>query len=271
MADVLIVQDEGGVVTLTLNRPSSYNAIDLELRERLVEALGQAGERGAACVVLRGAGRGFCAGIDLKSSGGVTGHRLMDYMQTSTQSIVRAVLGSSVPVVTAVHGVCAGVALVLALGADHCIASEDARFSAPFVHRGLVPDGASLYLLPRLVGLGRARRMLLFGEDVGATEALTSGMIGEVVDPGGLDEAVARRADALVRLPSATLRYTKSMLLRSFELDLESALFEERAGQALMSTTPDYAEGVAAFLEKRPPRFGEATDQTAGPRPTTSS
>jgi 2-(1,2-epoxy-1,2-dihydrophenyl)acetyl-CoA isomerase len=181
----------------------------------------------------------------------------MEYMRTSTQAIVRAVLGAPVPVVTAVHGVCAGVALVLALGADHCVAASDARFSAPFVHRGLLPDGASIYLLPRLVGLARARRMLLFGEDVGATEALSSGMIGEVVEAPDLTEAAARRAGLLAALPAATLRYTRSMLLRSFELDIETALFEERAGQALMSTTPDYAEGVAAFLEKRPARFGQ--------------
>ena len=258
MADLLLQQVAGDVVTFTLNRPESYNAINPELRDRLVEALSDAGTQGAACVVLRGSGRGFCAGIDLKSgSGGVTGHRLMEYMRTSTQAIVRAVLGSPVPVVAAVHGVCAGVALVLALGADHCVAADDARFSAPFVHRGLVPDGASIYLLPRLVGLARARRMLLFGEDVAAPEALAMGMIGETVAPEGLDEAAARRAGALAALPSATLRYTRSMLLRSFELDIESALFEERAGQALMSTTADYAEGVAAFVEKRPARFGE--------------
>jgi len=177
-------------------------------------------------------------------------------MRVSTQAIVRAVLGCPVPVVTAVHGVCAGVGLVFALGADHCIAADDARFSAPFVARALVPDGASIYLLPRLVGTARAKRMLLFGEDVGAPEALTTGMIGEVVAPDALDAAAETRANRLASLPAATVRYTKSMLLRSFELDLESALFEERAGQALMSTTPDYAEGIAAFLEHRPPKFG---------------
>jgi 2-(1,2-epoxy-1,2-dihydrophenyl)acetyl-CoA isomerase len=180
----------------------------------------------------------------------------MDYMRRSTQTIVRAVLGSSVPVITAVHGVCAGVALIIALGADHCIATDDARFSAPFVDRALIPDGASIYLLPRLIGMGRARRILLFGEQVPATEALATGMIGEVVSAEHLDDAVSRRSARLAALPQATLAYTKSMLLRSFDLDLESALFEERAGQALISTTSDYAEGVAAFLERRAPRFG---------------
>lgn len=257
MSDVLLESAADGVVTLTLNRPDSYNAIDPELRDALIDAFRRAEATGARCLVVRGAGRGFCAGIDLKSgSGGVTGHELMDYMRTSTQAIVRTVLTCPIPIVTAVHGVCAGVSLVLALGADHCIATDGARFSAPFVQRALIPDGASVYLLPRIVGTARAKRMLLLGEDVPAPEALAIGMIGEVVAADALDATIAGRATQLAALPSATLRYTKAMLLRSFELDLESALFEERAGQALMSTTPDYAEGANAFQERRPPRFG---------------
>ncbi len=258
MTEVLLEETAAGVVTLTLNRPDAYNAIDPELRSALLDALTRAEHDRVRCIVLRGSGRGFCAGIDLKAgSGGVTGHELMGYMQTSTQAIVRAVLNCPIPVVTAVHGVCAGVALVLAFGADHCVAADDARFSAPFIKRALVPDGASIYLLPRLVGSARAKRMLLFGEDVDAGDALTAGMIGEVVAADALDGAAARRAAELAALPTSAIRYTKAMLLRSFELDLESALFEERAGQALMSTTADYAEGVAAFLERRPPRFGD--------------
>jgi 2-(1,2-epoxy-1,2-dihydrophenyl)acetyl-CoA isomerase len=255
MSDVLLHESVDGVVTFTLNRPEAYNAIDATLRDALLDAIRQAEAAGERCIVLRGAGRGFCAGIDLKSGGGgVSGHDVMNYMRTSTQAIVRAVLASPVPIVTAVHGVCAGVALVLALGADHCVAASDARLSAPFVARSLVPDGASIYLLPRLVGIARARRML-FGEDVTAPDALAAGMIGEVVDATELDAAAAARAARLAALPAATIQFTKSMLLRSFELDLESALFEERAGQALMSTTEDFEEGRQAFLERRPPRF----------------
>jgi 2-(1,2-epoxy-1,2-dihydrophenyl)acetyl-CoA isomerase len=258
VTEAVLERVDGRVVTLTLNRPEAYNAINQELRQGLVDGLARAADGGAGCIVIRGAGRGFCAGIDLKAgSGGVVGADLMDYMRGSTQSIVRAVLTCPVPVITAVHGVCAGVALVLALGADHCIAADTARFSAPFVHRALVPDGASTYLLPRLVGIARAKRMLLFGEDVSAVDAEAMGLIGEVTSADGFDAAIERRATALAALPTATLKYTKSMLLRSFELDLESALFEERAGQALMSTSADYAEGITAFLERRPPQFGQ--------------
>ncbi len=260
MTDDLDVRALDGVRTLTLNRPESYNAINPALRDALVATFAAAADDGTRVIVLRGAGRGFCAGIDLKEgTGSLQGMAVMDLMRRSTQAIVRAVLDSPVPVVTAVHGVCAGVALVLALGADHCVAVDDARFSAPFVKRALVPDGATTFLLPRLVGAARAKRMLLFGEDVAAPDALAAGMIGEVVPSDRLDETAAARAAELAALPAATLRYTRSMLLRSFESDLDATLFEERAGQALVSTTPDYAEGAAAFRERRPPRFNQGT------------
>jgi 2-(1,2-epoxy-1,2-dihydrophenyl)acetyl-CoA isomerase len=257
MSSVLLEEPgSDGVRTLTLHRPEAYNAINPALRDALLAALARAAGDGTRVVVLRGAGRGFCAGIDLKEgTGGRQGMAVMDLMRTSTQAVVRAVLDSPVPIVTAVHGVCAGVALVLALGADHCIAAEDARFSAPFVKRALIPDGATAFLLPRLVGSARARRMLLFGEDVAAPEAVATGMIGEAVPGERLQEVAAARAAELAALPAAALRYTRSMLRRSFESDLDTTLFEERAGQALVSTTADAAEGAAAFLERRPPRF----------------
>jgi 2-(1,2-epoxy-1,2-dihydrophenyl)acetyl-CoA isomerase len=254
---VLLAETRERVLTLTLNRPESYNAINIELRDAIVAALRDAEASDIGCIVLRGAGRGFCAGIDLREgAGGRKGPELMDYMRSSTQAIVRAVVTCPVPIVAAVHGVCAGVALVLALGSDLCVGADTARFSMPFVQRALVPDGAMTYLLPRLVGAGRAKRMLLFGEDVAASDAYAFGMIGEIATPEDLDRVVSARAGRLAELPSAALRYTKAMLLRSFELDLESTLFEERAGQALMATTDDYVEGREAFLERRPPHFG---------------
>jgi 2-(1,2-epoxy-1,2-dihydrophenyl)acetyl-CoA isomerase len=247
-----------GVVTLTLNRPEAYNAINPALRDALLAALARAADDGTRAIVLQGTGRGFCAGIDLKEgAGGRQGMAVMDYMRTSTQALVRAVLESPVPIVTAVHGVCAGVALVLALGADHCVAAEDARLSAPFVKRGLIPDGATTFLLPRLIGAARARRLLLFGEDVTATDAVAAGMIAEAVAGQRLAEVAKARAAELAALPAGALRYTRSMLARSFELDLATTLFEERAGQGLISTGVDFAEGAAAFRERRPPKFNQ--------------
>jgi 2-(1,2-epoxy-1,2-dihydrophenyl)acetyl-CoA isomerase len=256
VGEVLVAERDGGILTLTLNRPEAYNSFDPAMRDAVIDALDGAPGDGVRCVVIQGAGRGFSAGIDLKGDRVGPGYPTMANMRVSTQALVRSVLTCPVPIVTAVHGSCAGVSLVFALGADLCVAADDARFIASFVHRGLIPDGATSYLLPRLVGAAVARRILLLGEPVPARDAVAIGMISEVVPAAELAAAARARAEQFAALPAATIAYTKHQLLRSFEVDLESTLFEERAGQALMTTTDDFAEGVAAFLEKRPARFG---------------
>jgi 2-(1,2-epoxy-1,2-dihydrophenyl)acetyl-CoA isomerase len=244
------------VLHATLDRPEAYNAIDAELRDGLIAMFDGAERDGVRCIVLAGNGRGFSAGMDLKGSNAdIRGMDLMALMRGSTQRLVRAALDCPVPIVTAVHGACAGVSLTLAFASDYCVASDDARFIAAFVQRGLVPDGAAAYLLPRLVGLGRAKRFLLLGETMSAAEAESAGIVAEVVSPddlAGASEAVAARFAAL---PTRTLGFTKQMLARSFELDLDSALLEERAGQALVGMTEDSIEGIAAFREKRDPLY----------------
>ncbi|MCU1455135.1 MAG: enoyl-CoA hydratase [Acidimicrobiales bacterium] len=252
----LLTERRGAVLHLTLDRPDAYNAIDPELRDGLISALDAAEGDGARCIVIRGNGRGFSAGADMKSSNAdLRGIDIMILMRGSTQRLVRAVLGCPVPIVTAVHGACAGVSLTLALASDYCIATEDARFIAAFVQRGLVPDGAATYLLPRLVGMGRAKRFLLLGETMTAAEAEAAGIVAEVVAPDQLATAADAAAARFAALPTRTLGYTKQMLARSFELDLDSTLLEERAGQALVGTTDDSREGIAAFREKRPPVY----------------
>jgi 2-(1,2-epoxy-1,2-dihydrophenyl)acetyl-CoA isomerase len=158
-------------------------------------------------------------------------------------------------VVASVHGACAGIGLILALAADHCVAAEDARFVASFTKRSIVPDGALTYLLPRLIGLGPARRLLMFGDQLTGVEAAAIGLIGETAAPAELSATARKRAEELAALPTQALTLTKTMLLRSFDLDLSSALWEEGTAQGLVSTTADFTEGVAAFREKRPPTF----------------
>ena len=138
--------------------------------------------------------------------------------------------------VTGVHGACAGIGLTLALGADVCIAADDARFTAPFVARGLVPDGAIARLLPRIIGHARAREFLLLGRTIEAAEAVRLGMIVRAVPESELVDATLATARELAALPTDAITYTKQLLNRSFELDLESFLFEERTIQALLST-----------------------------------
>jgi 2-(1,2-epoxy-1,2-dihydrophenyl)acetyl-CoA isomerase len=252
---VLKVERTGTVTNLILNRPDSYNAIDAQLRDQLLSALDAAESDGTTCVVVRGAGRGFCAGMDLRAGGGDRGVDLTNTMRQSSSRLADRFLRASVPVVSAVHGACAGLGLTLALSADHCVAADDARFVAAFVSRSLVPDGAVSLLLPRLVGTARARRMLLFGDEVGAAQALEWGMIGEVVAASDLVGRAQERADALSALPSHVVRYTRSLLSRSFDIGWETVLFEEQLAQGVVSTSDDYAEGARAFFERRPPRF----------------
>jgi 2-(1,2-epoxy-1,2-dihydrophenyl)acetyl-CoA isomerase len=228
---------EHGVLELVLDRPERYNAIDSDVRDALIDAFDSAPERTARVIVMRGEGKGFCAGADLKEAGArVAGVDLERRMATSSYRLARSVLLCRVPIVAAVHGACAGIGLTLALGADVCVAADDARFSAPFVPRGLVPDGAIARLLPRIIGYARSREFLLLGQVIEAKEALTLGMIARVVPATELADAARASARELASLPADAVAYTKQLLNRSFELDLESFLFEERAIQALLST-----------------------------------
>jgi 2-(1,2-epoxy-1,2-dihydrophenyl)acetyl-CoA isomerase len=251
----LLVERSGDIAHFVLNRPDAYNAIDAALRDRLLEALDAAESDGTACIVLRGEGRGFCAGMDLRAGGSNHGVDLAQAMARSSSRLTERLLRTSVPVVSAVHGACAGLGLTLALAADHCVAAEDARFLAAFIGRSLVPDGAISLLLPRLVGNARARRILLFGEEVGAPDAYEWGMIGELTGGADLVECAQARAEALAGLPAHVVRYTRSLLARSFDIGLDTVLFEEQLAQGVVSTSDDYAEGATAFFEKRPPRF----------------
>jgi 2-(1,2-epoxy-1,2-dihydrophenyl)acetyl-CoA isomerase len=251
----LLVERSGGIAHFVLNRPDAYNAIDAALRDQLLAALDAAESDGTTCIVLRGEGRGFCAGMDLRAGGANRGVDLAHAMARSSSRLSERILRTSVPIVSAVHGACAGLGLTLALAADHCVAAEDARFVAAFVSRSLVPDGAISLLLPRLVGAARARRMLLFGDPVAAADAYEWGMIGEVTGAADLVERAQARAEALGALPPHVVRYTRSLLARSLDSGLETVLFEEQLAQGVVSTSDDYAEGVAAFFEKRPPRF----------------
>jgi 2-(1,2-epoxy-1,2-dihydrophenyl)acetyl-CoA isomerase len=205
---------------------------------------------------VRGNGRGFCAGADLKADAATyTGVDVEQHMARSTYRLTRALVHCGVPVVAAVHGACAGIDLTLALGADVCVAARSARFVGAFLQRSLIPDGGAARLLPRIIGYARAREFLLLGQTIDAEEALALRMVSRVVP----DDELVATADAYARdfaaMPTVALGYTKHLLNRSFELDLDSFLFEERMIQGLVSTTADKAEGLAAFRESREPRY----------------
>jgi 2-(1,2-epoxy-1,2-dihydrophenyl)acetyl-CoA isomerase len=245
-----------GVLHLILDRPERYNAIDPELRDQLVDAFDGAADAGTRAIVLRGNGRGFCAGADLKADAAeYYGVEVEQHMSHSTYRLARSVINCRVPVVAAVHGACAGIGLTLALGADLCVAAENARFVGAFIQRSLVPDGAAARLLPRIIGYSRAREFLLLGQTIEAAEALQLRMVAKVVPDDDLVTAAEASARDFAAMPTIAVGYTKQLLNRSFELDLESFLFEERMIQGMLSTTADKAEGLAAFREGRQPRY----------------
>jgi 2-(1,2-epoxy-1,2-dihydrophenyl)acetyl-CoA isomerase len=176
-------------------------------------------------------------------------------MRASTQRLVVSILDCPVPVVAAVHGAVAGIGLTLALAADVCVAADDARFVPAFVQRALVPDGAIVNLLPRLIGIARTKDFLMRGRPLTGAQAAAIGMIAEAVPPGALEGTALAVASDLAALPTATLALTKQLLATAFEQDVASTLLGERMAQGLATGTEDAAEGKASFFERRPPQF----------------
>jgi 2-(1,2-epoxy-1,2-dihydrophenyl)acetyl-CoA isomerase len=254
--DDLLVDRRADVLHLTLNRPKAYNAINPSLRDRLVEVFDTAEGDGVRAILVAGAGRGFCAGADLKDSA-VSGPGLdtTRVMRVSTQRLVRSFLECPVPVVAAVHGATAGIGLLLALGADVCVAASDATFIPAFVQRGIVPDGGITFWLPRIIGMARTKQFLMRGRPLGAAAAAAIGLIAEAVAPEELERTATEIAEELAALPTATLGLLKQLLAQSFDVDLTATLFAERAAQGLASTTDDAREGTKSFIERRPPQF----------------
>jgi 2-(1,2-epoxy-1,2-dihydrophenyl)acetyl-CoA isomerase len=252
--DILLRQQSAsGVLTLTLHRPERRNALDLALADELVRALEAAEESPAVrVVVLTGAGDAFCSGGDLAGYG-FEGHSLALLRRISRPALALHRLAK--PAIARVNGVAAGAGWSLALGCDLVVASEQARFSQIFVRRALSLDLGSSWLLPRLVGLHRAKELALLGSWVSAGEALALGLANRVVPAGELDAAVAEWAERLAAGPPVALALTKRMLAESAERSFEAAIEAECGAQSVNLATQDTREAFRAFFAKREPRF----------------
>ena len=248
-------EQRDGVLTLTLARPEALNALDRALKSELLAAF-QAAARAASvrAVVLTGAGRAFCAGQDLREAG-LSGSAIGREVREAYIPLVLAIARLEKPVVAAVNGVAAGAGLALALACDVRLAADSASFLCAFGRVGLVPDSGVSWFLPRLVGPGRAAEMILGGEAVDAARAERIGLVERVVAPDSLlGEAQALAARLAGGSPLAT-GLAKRALAASQQTSLEAALEFEAELQAVAGRSEDHAEGLAAFLEKRPPRF----------------
>ncbi|MEU6508669.1 enoyl-CoA hydratase-related protein [Streptomyces sp. NPDC046942] len=245
---------------LTLDRPEALGALTPALRDRLIELLAEASaDPETRAVVLTGTGRGFCAGADLRGGGSGAGERVAgDVARTlrlGAQRLIAAVLDCEKPVIAAVNGTAAGLGAHLALACDLVLAAESARFIEVFVRRGLVPDGAGAYLLPRLLGPQRAKELMFFGDAVPAAEAERLGLVNRVVPDGELAKTAREWATRLASGPTRALALTKQLVNTSLDADRSAAFAAEAAAQEVNMTTADAGEGLRAFTERRSPEF----------------
>ena len=261
MADVLLFRVENGVAWLVMNRPEVKNAINDELRDRLVEAFGTiAADPAIRAAVLTGAGDAFCPGADLwgaKRDPAAAHHpgATRTLMKQNSQRMIRTVLEVEKPVIAAVNGVAAGMGAHLALACDLVVMAAEARLIEVFARRGIAIDSGGAFLLSRLVGLQKAKELVFFADDVPADEAMRSGLCNRVVPRAELETAVRAWAERLAQGPTFALGMSKRLLLRAYESTLETCLEEEGFAQSLVAQSADMQEGVTAFAERRKPVF----------------
>lgn len=257
----ILWSETDGVAVLTINRPARMNSLDLAVLDEMLDAVARLfdGRSKARCLLLTGAGRGFCAGADLEADLGAdrkgeekdAGRPL----ETHFNMLIQRLFDLPVPLVTAVNGPAAGSGCAFALAGDIVVAAKSAYFVQSFVHVGLVPDAGSSWLLPRTIGRIRASRMLLLGDKIPADEAYAWGMVTEVVEDAALMARATEFAVRLAKGPTKALALTRHAIRDGMSSTLQETLLLERQNQRTAGRTADFSEGVAAFLEKRPAWF----------------
>ena len=257
----ILFEEADGIATLTINRPAQLNALHLDLIAEMIHAVDRVRDEGTARVlVLTGAGRAFCSGADLASGGatGGGGSGPIDAgkgLETHFNPLLERLFALPVPYVTSVNGLAAGAGCSYALSGDIVVAARSAYFLQAFVNIGLVPDVGSTWMLPRLAGKARAQAMMMLGEKIPAETAAEWGMIYKVVDDAELATTVAGIAAKLAKGPTAAYAMIRQGLRECLDTTLTEALMVERRNQLKAGRSADFAEGVTAFLQKRPAVF----------------
>ena len=250
----LLVSHDGAVQTITLNRPDVLNAFDLAMHELLAAALDRAAHPDVRALVITGSGRGFCVGQDVGEfprDAAAVGELLRQHFNPA----IRALRGLPKPVIAAINGPAAGAGLALALACDLRLAAASASLVPAFGRIGLVPDSGLSHTLPRLIGSAAAFEWIVSGRSIAAPDAEALGLVTRVVADADLTAETDALAAELAAGPTAAIGLTKQLIGRSLESSLHDQLDEEARLQAMAAAGDDFAEGVAAFLEKRPPRF----------------
>jgi 2-(1,2-epoxy-1,2-dihydrophenyl)acetyl-CoA isomerase len=253
MTEVLTAR-EGAVLTITLNRPEVFNAFNAALHAGLQAALEEAADPDIRAVVITGAGRGFCAGQDLKEFQQISGS-IRERLEQTYHPNIRLIRGLEKPVIAAVNGPCAGAGLSLAAACDIRIAADVATFVPGFIGIGLVPDSGGSWFIHRLLGFARAFEWMTSNRKLAAAEAHAWGLVSEVVDAEQLTARAAQLAGTYASLPTRGVGLTKRLFDHASTASLDEQLELEGELQQEATGTADFTEGVTAFLEKRPPRF----------------
>jgi 2-(1,2-epoxy-1,2-dihydrophenyl)acetyl-CoA isomerase len=252
------VRRDGAVLRMTLDRPSRRNSLSQAMIGTLVEALTKAAADDSLRAVHVRGGEDFCAGVDWIASNDGRRPRSGDLVRRiphAAHRVIELVATIQVPVLCSVRGWAAGFGCNLALAADFTVAATDAVFWEPFLDRGFSPDSAATWLLPRLVGLARARRMLLLGEKVAGADAADWGLIHQAVSPAELDDAAEQLLDRLASGPTAALGLAKQALSFGQHATLSQSMTQELFNLELSCRTADFKEGLEAFRQRRPPKF----------------
>ncbi len=252
---------DAGVLRFTIDRPTKRNAIDDEIVAALISHLERANQDEAVrAILLTSVGDDFCSGFDIVSRNATDDPRprvgsIQRRLPAQAHRLIPLMLSTQVPIVAAVRGWAAGLGFHLALAADFCVAASDARFWEPFAKRGFTPDSGGTWLLPRLVGVARAKELLVLGRELSGDEAAEWGLVLMAVGADDVDREAAAIATRLAEGPTVSLGLTKWLIHQGAGLDLERHLSSEAFAMELSSRSADFSEGIAALREKRTPRF----------------
>jgi 2-(1,2-epoxy-1,2-dihydrophenyl)acetyl-CoA isomerase len=254
----LLYSVTNNILTITLNRPESYNALNEAMKKELNDALKEAEkDKSVRCLVIRGAGeKAFCSGQDLKEhSGSGKSRSLKESLEKMYNPMIRKIRTMEKPIIGMINGVAAGAGMSIALACDIRIMAETAKFVTVFSKIALVPDSGMHWMLPRLVGLAKAFEYATLSNDIPAAEAERVGLVNKVVPSAELEQATMELASKLAKGPTKTIGLIKRTLNKSLASDLDTLLDYEATVQEIASLTEDHKEGVQAFLEKRAAEF----------------